>query len=115
MGVPSDLYRPTSITAILSKVYEKLVSYEFSNFCDKYVILPAAQFAYWKGLGCTDALITIFQRLQKLLDVGIESYIVQLHFIAAFDRVSHNGLLFKFKSTGVGRSGLSISRVPLQS
>ena len=40
---------------------------------------------------------------------GMESYIVQLDFSAAFDRVSHSGLLFKLKSIGVGGSKLSIS------
>ena len=40
----------------------------------------------------------------------MESYIVQLHFSAAFDRVSHRGLLFKLKSIGVGGIVLSICR-----
>ena len=35
-------------------------------------------------------------------------YIVQLDFSAAFDRVSHTGLLFKLKSIGEGGSVLSI-------
>ena len=39
---------------------------------------------------------------------GMESYIVQLDFSAACDRVSHSDLLFKFKSIGVGGSVLSI-------
>ena len=38
----------------------------------------------------------------------MESHIVQLDFSAAFNRVSHSGLFFKLKSTGVGRSVLSI-------
>ena len=70
--------------------------------------MPAAQFAYWKGLGCTDALLTISHYLQKFQDLGMESYIVQLDFSAAFDRVSHSGLLFKLKYIGVGGSVLSI-------
>ena len=37
-----------------------------------------------------------------------ESYIVQLDFSAAFDRVSHGGFLFKLKSIDVGGSVLSI-------
>ena len=63
-----------------------------------------------KGLGCTDALLTISHHLQKSLDAGMESYIVQLDFSAAFDRVSRSGLLFKLKSIGVGGSVLSIWR-----
>ena len=38
----------------------------------------------------------------------MESYIVQLDFSAAFDRVSPSGLLFKLKSIGVGGSVLFI-------
>ena len=72
---------PISIILILSKVYEKLVSNKISSFCKKYAFLPAAQFAYRKGLGCWDGV------LYRLLD-----------FIAAFDIASHSGRLFKLKS-----------------
>ena len=50
--------------------------------------MPAAQFVYRKGLGCTDALLTISHHLQKSLDTEMESYIVQLDFSAAFDSVT---------------------------
>ena len=40
--------------------------------------------------------------LQQSLDTGMESYIVQLDISAAFDSVSHSGLLFKLKSIDVG-------------
>ena len=100
-------YRTISITPILSKVYENLVSHKLSSFCEKYGLLPAAQFAYWKDLGCTDAPHTISHHLQKSLEAGMESYIVQLDFSEAFDRVRHSGLLFKLKSIGVGGSVLS--------
>ena len=75
---------------------------------EKYKFLPAAQFAYRKGLGCTDALLTISRHLQKSLNVGMESCIVQLYFSADFDRVSHSGLEFKLRTIGVGGSVLFI-------
>ena len=43
----------------------------------------------------------ISRHLQNSIDAGMESYIVQLDFSAAFNRVSHSGLLFKWKSIGV--------------
>ena len=110
-------YHPISITPILLNGYKKLVSHNLSSFCKKYVFLPTAQLAYRKGLDCTDALLTISHHLQKSLDTGMESYIVQLNFSIAFDRVSHSGLIFKLKSIGVGVSALSICRkllCPLQ-
>ena len=56
-------------------VYEKLVSHKLSGFCEKYVFfLSAAQYAYRKGLGCTDALLTISHHLQKSLDTGMVLY-----------------------------------------
>ena len=60
----------------------------------------------WKDLGCTDPLLTIFHQFQKSLDAGMKSYIVQLDFSAAFERVSNSSLLLKFKYVGVG--GMSI-------
>ena len=89
-------------------MYEKLVSHKLSNFCEKFGLLPASTVPYRKGLGCTDALLTISHHLQKSLDAGIESYIIQLDFSAAFDRLSHSGLIFKLKSIGVCGSVLSI-------
>ena len=69
-------------------MYEKLVSHKLSSF--------AAQFTYWEmsglhglGPGC------ISHHLHKSLNAGMGFYIVQLDISTAFDRVSHNGLLFK--------------------
>ena len=124
LGPFLDCWRSPNITAIpkgasstdevlhpiLSKVYEKVVSHKLSNFCEKYGFYPAAQFPYRQGLGCTDALLNISHRLQKSLDAGIESSIVQLDFSEALDKVSHSGLLFKLKSIGIGGNVLFICR-----
>ena len=112
-GAPSpDVaeYRPISITPVLSKVFERLVSGKISRFLETSGLLPAAQFAYRKGLGCCDALLTVSHLLQKSLDAGCESRVVQLDFSAAFDRVNHAGLIYKLQCVGVGGVLLDVCR-----
>ena len=110
LPMEKENYRPLSITQILSKVFEKLISHRLSGFCERSGSFPAAQFAYRKGLVCTDALLPISQQLQQALDCGRESYLIQLDFSSAFDRVSRDGVIFKHGSAGIGGCLLSICR-----
>ena len=50
-------YRPISITSVLSKVFERLVSVRLGRFMERSGVLPTTQFAYRKGLGTYDALL----------------------------------------------------------
>ena len=71
-------------------------------------VLPTTQFAYRKGLGTSDALLCLSHTLQSALESGQEARIVQIEFTAAFDRVNHQGILYKLHSVGIGGSVLSI-------
>ena len=51
-------YRPISITSVLSKVFESMVSARLGRFLEPRGVLPTTQFAYRKGLGNCDALIS---------------------------------------------------------
>ena len=60
-GPPSSSvanYQPISITSVLSKVFERLVSVLLGRFMERSGMLPTTQFAYRKGLGTCDALCT---------------------------------------------------------
>ena len=46
--------------------------------------------------------------MQSALNSGEEARIVQIGFSAAFDRVNHQGILYKLCSLGIGGSVLSI-------
>ena len=63
------------------------------NYAFKQLQMADSQASYRKGLGSTEPLLTISHLLQKSLDTGMGSYIYQLDFSAAFDKVSHSGLL----------------------
>ena len=61
-----------------------------------------------KGLGTSDALLSVTHTLQSALESGQEARIVQIDFSAAFDRVNHQGILYKLSSVGIGISVLSV-------
>ena len=63
---------------------------------------------YCKGLGTCDALLRVSHALQSALDGGQEATIVNIIFCAAFDRVNHQGILYKLCSVGIGSSALSV-------
>ena len=110
-GAPSAQvanYRPISITPVLSKVFERVIAVKFGWYLESGSILPNNQFAYRRNLGTCDALLTVSHHLQSALDNGMEARLVQLDFSAAFDRVSHAGLLHKLQAIGVGGLLLSV-------
>ena len=71
-------------------------------------VLSITQFAYHKGLGTCDAVLCVSHTLQSSLDSGQKARIVQIDFCAVFDRVNHQGILYKLCSVGIGGSVLSI-------
>ena len=103
-GPPSSSvsnYRPISITSVLSKMFERLVSVRLGRFMERSSVLPTTQFAYRKGLGTCDANLCVSHTLQSALERGQKARIVQIDFSAAFDRVNHQGILYKLCSVGI--------------
>ena len=100
-SAPSD-YRPISITPVLSKVFERLLSKRLYAYAESNNLFPNLQFGFRKGLGACDALLTISNLVQRALDHGQEVRMIGLDFSSAFDRVNHKALLFKLRQLGVG-------------
>ena len=96
------IYRPISITPVLSKVFEGLISLRFGRFLERSGVLSSHQYSNRNSLGTCDALLDIFCAGQMELDRGGEIAPVQIDFSAAFDRVNHGGLVFKLREAGVG-------------
>ena len=71
-------------------------------------VLPTTQFAYRKGLGTCDAPSFTSHTLQSAFGSGQGARIMEIDFSAAFDRVTHLGILNKLCSVGIGCSVLSL-------
>ena len=52
-----DTYQLISITSVLSKVFERVVSVRLGRFIERSGVLPTTLCAYRKGLGTCDALL----------------------------------------------------------
>ena len=92
-GPPSSSvgnYRPISITSVLCKVFERLVSVCLIQFMESSGVLPPTQFTYLEGLGTCDTLLCVSHILQSGLESGQEARIVQNGF--SFDTVNHRGI-----------------------
>ena len=74
------------------------MSVRLGHFMEVRGVLPTTQFSYRKGLGTGDVLLCVAHTLQNALEMGQEARIVQIDFSAAFDRVNHQGILFKLCS-----------------
>ena len=109
-------YKPISITSVLSKVFERLVSVHLGRFVERGGVLPTTQFAYMKSLDACDVLfLCMSHTLQSALQSGQEARIVQIDFGTAFDRVNYQGIQYKLRSAGIVDSVVSIDTVSIKS
>ena len=87
-----------NITSVLSKVFQHMASVRLGRFVERSGVLPTTQFAYRKSLGTCEALLCVFHILQSALESWQEARLVQIDFSVAFDRVNHQGILYRLCS-----------------
>ncbi len=104
-GKPKDdvcSYRPVSLTSVLGKVLEKLISSRMMSYINENNVLSDNQFGFRSGRNCEQMLSKFFHLLSKSLDSQKCNLVdgVFLDFSSAFDKVDHNLLLRKLHSLG---------------
>ena len=108
-------YRSISITSLFSKVLEHLLSDRLGRFIERNGVLPTTKFAYRDCIGTCDALLCVSHTLQTAFENRPEAGIEQIDFSSLFDKVNHQGILYKHCSVGIGGSVLSILTVSIKS
>lgn len=105
----SDL-RPISILIGLSKILEKLLAEQLSQFLDENHILPQIQSGFRTGHSSTTALLHITDDIFQAVDKSECTALIMLDFSKAFDTVRHDTLLAILKSSGVCIDSLQLFR-----
>ena len=93
---PSN-YRPISITAAISKIFEKVIREQIMEYLNKNKLLSQVQFGFRKNFSATDALVYATEKIRKEIDCNQIVTAAFLDLSKAFDSISHEILLEKLK------------------
>ena len=86
-------YRPVSNLSFVSKLLEKVVLEQITNYLDEEDLLNKHQAGYRVGHSCETLLLGMFEDLLRELDQGNVVALLLLDMSAAFDTVDHAKLL----------------------
>jgi len=94
-------YRPISLLPCISKVYEKLLFDHIFSFLKSNNLLLPNQSGFIPGDSTVNQLMSICNKIAAHFDKGEEVIGVFLDLTKAFDKVWHEGLLFKLRNIGI--------------
>ena len=94
-------YRPVSLTCVVSKVLEHIVTSHMMNYAEEHKLLFRDQHGFRRNRSCERQLLELVCDIAKRLDEGRETDACVLDFSKAFDKVNHSKLLLKLANYGV--------------
>lgn len=88
-------YRPISITPCLAKLFEKLLAARLNDFLQKNKIIIEFQSGFRKHRQTRDNIFYLVQKAAESFARKKKLLCIFFDFASAFDKVWHNGLIFK--------------------
>lgn len=99
---PSD-YRPISLTSCLGKLLEKIVKKRFQRFLDENRIIVSYQSGFRRQRSTRDNLFFLTQKIAESFNRNKKLLSLFFDISKAFDKVWHEGLMFKLIQIGTPR------------
>ena len=94
-------YRPVSLLPICSKIFERILYDRIFMFLSENDLISPKQSGFKPSDSCVNQLLSITYDIHKSFDNNLEVRGIFLDISKAFDRVWHQGLLFKLKQNGI--------------
>ena len=94
-------YRPVSLLPICGKIFEKIIFDNLYGYIFNNNFISDKQSGYRNNDSTVKQLLSITHEIYKAFDNSQEICAVFLDISRAFDRVWHEGLIFKLKSIGI--------------
>ena len=96
-------YRPISVLPLCGKLFEKIIYDDLYKYLETNSILNINQSGFRAGDSCINQLISITHEIFNSFDTNptLEVRGLFLDISKAFDKVWHEGIIFKLKSNGV--------------
>ena len=99
-------YRNISLLPVVSKIFEKLLQGQISNYVEKY--LSVFLCGYRKGYSAQHALLTMLEKWRISLDKGGFGGGVLMDLSKAFDTLDHDLLIAKLHAYGFSKNALRL-------
>ena len=94
-------YRPVSLTCVICKIMEHVITSNVMAHADRYKIIYPLQHGFRRGASCDTQLIEFVDDISENLDVGRQTDCIIMDFSKAFDKVNHSLLVHKLHHYGV--------------
>ena len=94
-------YRPISLFAICGKVFERLIYVEMYPYLTNNNLISSYQLGFKGGDSCINQILSIMHEIYKSFDEGFKVRRLFLDISKAFDRMWHDGVIFRLQKDGI--------------